>query len=470
VGLRLLSSPLVGVNHTAGNLKGILPNYLDANQFNNNWLSINYRNPSTYPNVLSYSTRRISKNDSLNNGDQERGSFMKGWVAASSPNSVLPRGIGIQMGVKPGDVVSVLGRMPSVADTVIAGGLSRESFTASGWTLVGNPYPSPIFFERDGDNNDFLDFNPGVDKAFYTFLPTSHSLGRWVALVNGVSSPKFDGFTGEIPTMQSFLVRKTDIGVSDLVFNSAIRQTAFTNPRLNREQATVSALVRLNVRNSAGNNDEMVTYFSPDATSSFDFDLDAYKVMPILPEVTTVFAEVNREALAINALPAIELQKAATSTGLLLPISLVADRTGNVTFSISELSGLSDTLSVYLRDKGLGVDREIAAGRSYSTFLQPGLYDERFSLWIVGRQTGLDDKLSKAGITIYSFESSAFVEFSDPKMAASSISIIDLQGKEVTRLVNSKSKVEIPLNVATGIYIVKVTNEHGTFARKVFIE
>lgn len=469
VGLRLLASPLTGRNHTAGNIKGITPNYFDANQFNNNWNSINYRNRFTYPNVLSYSTRRISRNDSLNGGDQARGSFMRGWVAAANDDDLLPRGIGIQVGVKPTDVVSFLGRLDKVADTVV-GGLSREAFTASGWTLVGNPYPSPMFFERDGANNDFLDFNPGVDKAFYTFLPTSHSQGRWVALVNGVSSPKFEGFTGEIPTMQSFLVRKTEVGVSNLVFNNAMRQTAFTNPRLNREQAVVSALVRLNVRNAAGNNDEMVTYFSPDASNGFDVDLDAYKVLPILPEVTTVFAEVNKNALAINALPTSELQKAASSTGLTLPISVVADRAGVVTFSISERVGLSDTLSVYLRDNVLGVEREIAGGKSYSTALQPGLYDERFSIWVVGRQTGLDDKLAKAGINIYSFESSAFVEFTDPKMANSTITIFDLQGREVARRANRDAKVEIPLSVSTGIYIVKVTNEHGTFARKVYIE
>ncbi|GAG99508.1 unnamed protein product, partial [marine sediment metagenome] len=133
-----------------------------------------------------------------------------------------------------------------------------------GYNLIGNPYPCNI--DWSVIIND-VGFDSNISKAIHFTRADVQ-----VSWVNGVGNP--GDVTSFIPPMQGFFV-KTAANATINITSSA--KTHTTHARYKSE--TIIPLVRLRLEDDNGK-DETVVRFDNNATSSFDNNFDALKIMP----------------------------------------------------------------------------------------------------------------------------------------------------------------------------------------------
>ncbi|WP_338765669.1 choice-of-anchor D domain-containing protein [Bernardetia sp. ABR2-2B] len=141
--------------------------------------------------------------------------------------------------------------------------------TADGYNLVGNPYPSPIDWDK------VLAASTGLENAVYLEVPTSQYDGRFAEYVAGTGVIN-NGGKKEIASMQGFFVRTTTGGT--VTMNNTVRMTTDTRFYKTTEmQDAKEGLVRVALK---GNNslDETTIYFQNGATPNFDGKYDAAKI------------------------------------------------------------------------------------------------------------------------------------------------------------------------------------------------
>jgi hypothetical protein len=377
--------------------------------------------------------------------------FSQGWMTPLATDNLVPgRGYSAQTG--PTTTVDISGTLSTGAVSLP---LTRGGQSGSGWNLVGNPYPAPIDW-------DLVPAAPGLDKALYVFVPSGPYTGTYGSYVNGIGQ---NGGGKDVAAMQGFFVRAT--AATTLSLTDAVRHTSYLSPGFNRGSTTATLpLLRLHVRNAAGQGDETVVYFDPSAGAGFRSDYDAYKVQLNGNGIPSVWSQAGPDALSINGLP--DLTAAAG-----LPLGVRVSQTGTHTLAASALLNLPAGTQVVLEDRLLNQRQNLTVDSAYSFQMAASYTGQRFYLWFQGRALATTGSSLDASAGLYPNPTTGIttLELSGLReQGAVTIEVLNALGQRVlaqsTRPRQGAIRQELAVgHLPTGVYSVRVRTAEGTVVR-----
>ena len=206
-----------------------------------------------------------------------------------------------------------------------------------GWNLIGNPYPSPIDFDKMSLNKP-----ASMQNSYYHWDGVSE---LYISYVNSISSDTL--FNNNVGPFQSFFVRidPNNQVNAQYQFTDAVRDTdpdEVISPflKLNRK------LFRLRIEGQ-GSFNHTVVYFEPSATALFDSDYDAYYLNSGQSNPIEFASVTPNNLVSINGLP---LNSSISQTTIPLYTSVAVAGTYEISleeftnFEVGELVILNDLL------------------------------------------------------------------------------------------------------------------------------
>ncbi len=394
------------------------------------------------------------------------------WVTYKTPgtNPLLPMaGYSVNFGPLPAGAVTV-----DLSGVVNNGPKSLNLFNNNhprslGFNAVGNPYPSPVDWDLIVANN----LNINVDNAVYYCKTSDTDQWGWeyTAYINGVST---DGLaTNIIPSMQGFLVHVTNgtFPVSgSLIMNNSIRITDQTHAFV--KSASKGSSVPL-LRLSAGfsgdaASDPVVIYFHEKATTYFDNNSDALKLLNTDINIPSLYA-VSSDGLnlSINALPS-DIQ-----TSFSVPLGLTTSKSGEVVFKIATLSLDFPDMRIYFKDNSAGAEMEILQGKEYKISLPSGEHKNRFFINFSKLTTSVPENNngSEDDINIYCADGILKAEINRLEGKEGLLIISNFSGQTMfTDKIYDKGLYEYNPSIKDGLYIVSyITGKTRIFKKIIFL-
>ena len=316
-----------------------------------------------------------------------------------------------------------------------------------GWNLFGNPFPSAIDWDGvvKGD---------GMDNALYYYDASIENYKYYINL---------DGETGAvgsgsryIPAMQGFMVHAKSSGTKTISIDNDDRvhqaQTVFY-------KAATATPVSLSLKVSAGDYEDVAfVHFNEGATTQFDGAYDAYKLSSYNTLVPMIYTQSsNNEDLAINGLPELTEE-------LAIPVYFVPGTEGIQTLT-ANLEGLMSTV-VYLKDNKTNTTQNLTQNPIYSFTATEGDNPDRFLLHF--GIVGIEDNTSNLSqINAYAYQNQLYVQ---SNLNEARVSLFDIQGHQLlSREIDGAGSTRIPLDLPTGIYIVRLQSNNQVKNVKVFI-
>ena len=365
-----------------------------------------------------------------------------GWVSYTTTSNLLNpmQGYAANFGS------AAIAETVNVAGVVNNGSLSITLYNHNqpytlGFNLVGNPYPSPINWNAASGWT-----KTNIDNALYYFRAgiTDQYTGTYSTYINGVSS---DGLaTNVIPSMQGFFVHVSN-GTFPVTGTLAVTNNIRTNDLTHAFLKSVTSDSLPLLRIAAGfaddgtPSDPTVIYFDSSATQFFDKNFDALKLMNTdihVPNLYTITPDSNR--LSINAMPF------STDSIKRIQIGLKTAIDGWVTFTTSDLKYIPAGEFMYLADNVAGIYQTLKLNSPYRVFLKAGQYETRFSLvfskTIINSVSVNSLPIEFSLLQNYPnpFNPSTTIKYSIPQTSFVSITIYDILGKEVSKLVNEEKQ------------------------------
>ena len=230
---------------------------------------------------------------------------------------------------------------------------------ASGWHLLGNPFPAPL---------DWSLVTPpaAIGAAMYVFESSAQYAGTYRSYINGIGDPI-------IPSGQGFFVRKASgAGTgTPLTLPAAARVTEFSASAstFRRRAADTRPLVQLSLRSTAPGSlpDATTVYFEAGATPAAEAAFDAPKLLN--PGTASLFTLAgSTERLAINGL------NLSPGTALTVPLGLVLPTAGPYTLTADLLRHLAPAslANVALLDRRTGRQTPLTQpGAAYTFQITP---------------------------------------------------------------------------------------------------
>ncbi|WP_299247438.1 hypothetical protein [uncultured Cytophaga sp.] len=365
------------------------------------------------------------------------------WTAVTNTVTSMPLGTGFSLS------------LPTIAPLKLSGTYNHAyTFTSPQYAndatgkyfMVGNPYPSTL----DWDNAAGWTKEKIGGSIYYLDAATS----KTASYVTGAA---VNGGSQFIPAMQGFLVVCDGTGdFSSLSINNTAR-VSLQNPSYWRVATDDMIRVRITSGGSAALNDETVIRFNENATTDFDFDLDAYKILNS-GKNPSVYTKVGNNTYSINSY---SVPDSANTVSLLT--KLVADDTYTFTFENN-----NSTIQYVLLDKKLGVEQPITQAYTFSGTTKDSI--NRFELQlreaIPTITTGLQASNITRGLQISSSTKGFVIQSERFVGEAAHIELLDMTGNTVKSISNqsiSTNATFIPVELAEGSYIVKVTIDSELF-------
>ena len=338
------------------------------------------------------------------------------------------------------------------------------------FTLVGNPYPSPI--------------DP---EAFITNANNAASITGTLYLwrkTNGSNKPSYCTFNlggfisnGEdhsnavaalpyqvIQTGQGFFVEGTGADSGNVVFDNTMRIDDHTNSFLrtaNTAQTTNSVernRVWLNVTNTAGAFSQAMIGYVTNATNDFDLNYDGKYIND--GEIAL--------ASVLNAEPyAIQCKALPFSATDVIPMQFTATTAGNYSIAIDRVDGLfANGQNVYLRDNITGTVHNLSEG-AYSFASESGTFAGRFEVLFQSTTLGVTDPvLTENQVVIYKTPTNE-ISINTGNFVMDNVMIYDLAGRLLFQQKDiNDSQTLIKVGFATEVLLVKIKTQDGKSVSK----
>jgi hypothetical protein len=296
---------------------------------------------------------------------------------------------------------------------------------------------------------------------------TDQYTGTYSTYINNISS---DGKASNIiPAMQGFFVHVSDGNypmAATLIFTNGVR-TNNLNPYFHKDNFTETRpVLRVTARiaEEEAPADPAVIYFDYDASSYFDKEMDALKLMNtdvVVPSLYTISP--GGERLSINGMPY------PVDSITVVPLGLKSKRKGLVVFSATDIERMPFNLYIYLCDNKTGAYQNLNLHPDYSVNLAEGEHENRFSIvfsrYDLRYQPGSDESFY-----LYSSRNRLFIYINQPTGERTDLTIYNMLGQRVLRQqLNGQGYQEMDLDVNSGIYIVTLSSANGVYSKKVFI-
>jgi hypothetical protein len=326
----------------------------------------------------------------------------------------------------------------------------------SGWSLVGNPYPSSLDLASSRLTN-------GFDNQIHIFVPTGNYKGTYQPYILGTHPVKLSAFQG-------FMVHKTTVGgTSAFPFLQSERTTTQdTSHRFHKTGIENSLAVNVS---GNGYNDVTHVEFNNNATDAFDPEFDANK-FPSLngqPTLYTTPTGNSNEWMSINTL-------GTFAKSAVVPMGFAAGVDGNYTFTVSvaDLATFDASINIYLEDKqnpnnwiNLRNNNSYAfAARSTDNWNRFLLHFEKSAA------AGVTEVVANNNLNIFSTDNRVLVDFTKLKNVDATIQIFNILGQELSNETHRSSDTYVKAieNVDAAYVIVKVKMSDGSIVgKKLFI-
>jgi hypothetical protein len=314
-----------------------------------------------------------------------------------------------------------------------------------GWNIVGNPYPSAIDW---GAGTGITRTN--VDAAAYIYNPGS-----------GSYEPCIDA-PCLIAAGQGFFIHASANGSLSMTNSARIG-----SDQTFRKKAEVSdSYIKLIAKNQHYSS-EAIIRFNENATTDFDSEYDAYKLLSTNDSISDIYTLLNEETfVAINTLNSNVLN--LTSEDYTISLGLTKGIIGNIEISADQIENVSEDVFVYLfdakEDKYVNLRKD-----TYDLFIDSKT-DDRFQLVFSKLALGIDSNGIISEVSIFTKEKTVFVKSEAFKLNKGNIYLFDVLGKTISSQSTGSSDVnEIQIN-KPGTYIVKVIVNNSIITQKVVVE
>ncbi len=333
-----------------------------------------------------------------------------------------------------------------------------------GFTLVGNPYPSPVDWDAATGWT-----KTNIDNAVYYFNAGSADqyVGSYSTYINGVSS---DGIANNIiPAMQGFFVHVTNgtfpvtgtLGFSNQVRINTLNPVFHKNGLLDYRP-----LIRISAGFEGAENrlDPLVVLFDGEASPLFNERQDAVKLMNTDPEIPSFYTLSNDNIrYAIKSLP----EPADSLT--VIPLGITTQQQGIIDFAVNALENQQPGLQLYFSDNKNRAVLAVNSNTRYQAFLDEGVCDGRFSL-ILSRHEIPTSSGSADELDAYYSDGKIYVYCDFLNNEQGELQVSDMLGRIIHReKVTGIGYNSVNLNVPTGIYIASLRSEHASSSKKLFI-
>jgi hypothetical protein len=213
--------------------------------------------------------------------------------------------------------------------------------------------------------------------------------------------------------------------------------------------------------------DPAVIYFDEKATTEFDSQLDALKLMNTDLKVPNLYAVTPAGAkLSISAMPDI------VSTTDSVPLGLKLNRDGYIIFRIRNIEGTFSSMSISLYDKIAGIEQDLLPDKEYKISLPTGEYLNRFFLNLSNVATKVpDNNFYPELFSIYCSHGILKAEIDILSGKEGILKITNLTGQTIyLSKVYERGYHEFNPGVKDGIYIVTYITGNKRSSKKLFIQ
>jgi len=328
----------------------------------------------------------------------------------------------------------------------------------SDWQIISNPYPSYYQIPtKRGAGSDFENTTGDIyvtvstsnsDKVFHTYNSAL-----------GIGSPsRFDGI---IAPGQAFYVQTKTAG--DIKMRAANRVHSVTT-QLKSGTSTVSEkdVLRIQIKNENGLSDEAVITFIDGEQPGFT-QLDS-KQRFNKNDVSYIYSVIEDNQAVINALP--------TGGGDISQTIGVQTKAGNHFIYIDGIDSLTVDYEIILEDKLTGVRKEMFTGTTYEFESEEGVNDERFILHFLKKAvvaTSVDEEKVLEGVTLYVEDGNYLNVICEMAEEDKFISIYSVSGDEVLSDIFAGRNYKQRLNLASGVYIINISDGVAVYQQKILI-
>ena len=327
-----------------------------------------------------------------------------------------------------------------------------------GYNLVGNPYPCELEFDDfvlDAANSGL------IENKYWTYYPTSSNY-TFSTYSAGTS---INDATPQIANGQSFLLHNTSGAIASVSFKESHKSTFTDNGNFKQAQAWKER-IRLGLINHKGERlDEVVIRFGDNA--AITKSLNNYDAASLNGGQQWIKTLKDTNALAIQTLPLGYYRDTVA-------IALHAQYAGTYQFVFSEYQGLVNQ-EVYLLDQEEDLIQNVKALPNYTFSLSANTTTaNRFKLLFNASTTSVA-ALSNASMNGYPNPTNGIITLDGNGLTEGvcKIKVSSITGAEVLQTTTMYLKgAGIPISLkdlATGMYVVELTQENGFRARqKVF--
>jgi PKD repeat protein len=240
-------------------------------------------------------------------------------------------------------------------------------YNISGWNLIGNPYPSPIDW-----NKVTIDAPQSMHKACYTASANKHFAGNYSVYLplGNDGGLGINGAAKEVMSLEGFFVKSDE--TDTLTFKNDHRTENTSKSAVSISDDFAYLRLRLVRENIA---DETIIYFNENNDNSqFQPHKDALKALPVL-NGSYLASRKNVHKLAIQSREVLQ----ATDT---IPLIINAAQQGSYQIRLAELVNLNPTTTVFLEDRLSGNLYNLSQQPLVNLFFNQGTSDGRYFLQV----------------------------------------------------------------------------------------
>lgn len=315
----------------------------------------------------------------------------------------------------------------------IGADISHTPLANNGWNLIANPYPSGINWGNLNKSALEEVFAQIYDRQTEEYIPQEG---------------------GTIAANQGFFVKAETAGTLNLTNDDRVHGGSYTKDNEPQE------LLVLTLANDTHNSSTTIRLV--DGTSYKHDRRDASKLFSMAAHMPQVYSYTSDEVMVgINSIPYIDEER---SIGL--GVRIPAD--GNYALSVAEAGGRFGSSPLYLQNNVTGEFHNYQNAPEYRFEAEKGDNPALFTLWFT-QPTNVPQASPESLTRIYTHGQTLYLEFG-AEATGRSLEVFDTSGRRlVHKTLGTGRQFSEPLNLKSGIYVVRITSATEAIAKRVLI-
>jgi hypothetical protein len=213
--------------------------------------------------------------------------------------------------------------------------------------------------------------------------------------------------------------------------------------------------------------DETVIYFDSNATSGYDPQFDAFKLLNTYEALPNIYTIAGNDKLAINGLPMIGKDE------ITIPLVIKVNSKGEYEVNFTEILNFPSDVEIFIIDSEKNITQNLKNKSIYTFTLKPTSPDGRFLIKFsrVIAEPEFEIQTEKISFTMYSNNSVLSIDILNSKISnlKSQLCIYNLAGQIVADEKNISAGT-YNYTLPKGIYIVKLADNNSVTSRKIYIK